>query len=151
MKSRFFDTFLHFKGSVTWHTIILKYVANRCIDEPTLCGFKSLVAKFYTICMYGPFRKNVLLFGLEVLVAHVFVRLKVLIAHVFVSLEVLIAHVLVWPDWAWQEHVLIKPRAWQKHVLLEPRAWKTTHFLPKKCHKRKLCRILRPNFWNRIV
>ena len=48
--------------------------------------------------------KNVLLFGSEVLVTHVFVGLKVLIGHVFVRLEVLIAHVL-------EEHVLLKPRA----------------------------------------
>ena len=74
------------KGSVTWHTIILKYVANRCIYEPTLCGFESLVTKFYTIRVYGTFflAKNVLLFGLEVLIAHVFVGLEVLIAHVLV-------------------------------------------------------------------
>ena len=39
--------------------------------------------------------KNVLLFGLEVLIAHVFVRLEVLIAHVLVGL-----------DRARQEHVL---------------------------------------------
>ena len=45
-----------FKGSVTRHTIILKYVANRCIYELTLCGFKSLVTKFYTILVYGTFR-----------------------------------------------------------------------------------------------
>ena len=53
--------------------------------------------------------KKVLLFGLEVLVAHVFVKLKVLIAHVFVRLKVLIAHVLVGLDGARQEHVLLKP------------------------------------------
>ena len=55
--------------------------------------------------------KNVLLFGLKVLVAHVFVGLEVLIAHVFVRLEVLIAHVLVGLDRARQEYVLLKPRA----------------------------------------
>ena len=53
--------------------------------------------------------KNVLLFGLKVLVAHVFVRLEVLIAQVFVRLEVLIAHVLVGLNRARQEHVLLKP------------------------------------------
>ena len=52
-----------------------------------------------------------LLFGLEVLVAHVFVGLKVLIGHVFVRLMVLIAHVLVGFDQAQQEHLLLKPRA----------------------------------------
>ena len=55
--------------------------------------------------------KNVLLFGLEVLVAHVFARLEVLIAHVFIRLELLIAHVLVGLDRALQEHVLLKPQA----------------------------------------
>ena len=44
------------KGSVTWHTIILKYVANRCIYEPTLCGFESFVTKFYTLRVYDTFR-----------------------------------------------------------------------------------------------
>ena len=44
------------KGSVTQHTIILKYVANQGIYEPTLCGFESLVTKFYTIIVYGNFR-----------------------------------------------------------------------------------------------
>ena len=42
--------------------------------------------------------KNVLFFGLEVLVAHVFVVLEVLIAHIFVRIEVLIANVLVGLD-----------------------------------------------------
>ena len=69
--------------------------------EPTLCGFKSLVAKFYTICAYDTFwQKKVLFFRLEVLIAHVFVRLEVLIAHVLVGL-----------DRARQENVLLKPRA----------------------------------------
>ena len=39
----------------------------------------------------------------------------------FFRLEVLIAHVFVRLDRALQEHVLLKPRAWQKHVLLKPR------------------------------
>ena len=42
--------------------------------------------------------KNVLSFGLKVLVAHVFVRLEVSIANVFVRLKVLKAHVLVGLD-----------------------------------------------------
>ena len=67
--------------------------------------------KFTQFAFMALLAKNVLLFGLEVLVAHVFVRLKVLIAHVFVRLEVLIAHFLVGLDRARQEHVLLKPQA----------------------------------------
>ena len=47
---------LIFKGSETWPTIILKYVAYRCIYKPTLCCFESLVTQFYTIRVYGTFR-----------------------------------------------------------------------------------------------
>ena len=76
------------------------YYSEICIFEPTLCGFKSLVAQFYTICVYDTFflAENVLFFRLEVLIAHVSVGLKVLIAHVLVGL-----------DQARQEHVLLKP------------------------------------------
>ena len=52
-----------------------------------------------------------LFFGLEVLVAHVFVGLN----------RARQEHVLLKPQ-AQQEHELLKPRAQQKHVLLEPQA-----------------------------
>ena len=54
-------------------------------------------------------KKNVLFFGLQVLVAHVFVGLKVLVTHGFVGLKVLIAHFLVGLDQTRQQHVLLKP------------------------------------------
>ena len=54
------------------------------------CGHKIL----HHLRLWHFLAKNELLFGLEVLVAHVFVRLELLIAHVFVRLEVLTAHVL---------------------------------------------------------
>ena len=51
------------KGSVTWHTVVMKYVANWCLYEPTLWGFKSLVAKFYTICVYDTFLQKMCCFS----------------------------------------------------------------------------------------
>ena len=139
------------KGSVTWHTIILKYVANRCIYEPTLCGFESLVTTFYTISIYGTFRLKCVVIWARDSSSTCFCQSQGFNSTYFCQAQGFNSTCSCRARSSPTRTCAIKTSSLTKPCAIRTSSLKNNTFFAKKCHKRKLCKMLRLNFSNRIV
>ena len=129
------------KGSVTWHTIILKYVAKRCIYEPTLCSFKNLVRKFCTICVYGTFWLKCVVIGARGSRSTCFCQAWCSNSTCFCQARCFNSTCFCGARSSPTRTCAIKTSSLTKTCAIRTSSLKNNTFFAKKCHKRKLCKI----------
>ena len=135
-----------FKGSVTLYNIFLKYVADQCIYEPTLCGFKSLVTKFYTIRVYGTFRLKCVVIRARGSRSTCFCQAQGFNSIFFCQAQGFNSTCSCRARSSPTRTCAIKTSSLTKTCAIRTSSLENNTFFAKKCHKCKLCKILRPNF-----
>ena len=134
-----------------WHTIILKYVANRCLYEPTICGFKSLVAKFYTICVYDTFWQKKCGFSGSSFNSTCFCLARGFNSTCSCRAQLSPTRTCAIKTSSLTKTCAIKTSSRTKTCATRSLSPNNNTFLAQKCHKHELCKILWPNFLKRIV